>query len=142
MHACSHQAGSRQTPVLDDSLALTCQPAHTSCRARADVQHTRVSKCVFWRVVGKKLSEGPLVLRIEKRSQLHALGLWTLDTSHVVSPFKVRTCKVPTGSQVTRYYIFNRVQAPPNRVDYPAHPAHPALEHTPGCKGHVMFSGG
>ena len=46
-------------PVLDDSLALTCQPAHTSCRARADVQHTRVSKCVFWRVVGKKLSEGP-----------------------------------------------------------------------------------
>ena len=46
-------------PVLGDSLALTCQPAHTSCRARADVQHTRVSKCVFWRVVGKKLSEGP-----------------------------------------------------------------------------------
>ena len=39
-HACSHQAGSRQTPVLDDSLALTCQPSHTSCRARADVQHT------------------------------------------------------------------------------------------------------
>ena len=44
-------------------------------------------------------------------------------TSHVVSPFKVRKCKVPTGSQVTRYYLFNRVQAPPNRVDYPAHPA-------------------
>ena len=49
---------------------------------------------------------------------------------HVVSPFKVRKCTVPTGSQVTRYYILNQVQAPPNRVDYPAHPA---LEQTLVC---------